>query len=165
MASHGGSLFCSWTCPEQGSHTVGLDGSLFKKEQGGHTFSLEPHGAAMACCPIPGIPRGQPCIKIEEGRGGHGQYRPRTSPRPGVRVHGSTHRPFQPVTASGACAGEADGTLVLLSFYYSWNGGRAGAVCAGENAMRRSKATACIDAGCFLEEHISRPHKNGNRDD
>ena len=37
---------------------MGLDGSLFKKEQGGHTFSLEPHGAAMACCPIPGIPHG-----------------------------------------------------------------------------------------------------------
>ena len=37
------------------------------------------------------------------GRGNqHGrcQRRPRMSPRPGVRVHGSTHRPFQPVTAS-----------------------------------------------------------------
>ena len=40
MASRGGSLFCSWTCPEQGSHTVVLDGSLFEKEQGGHTFAL-----------------------------------------------------------------------------------------------------------------------------
>jgi hypothetical protein len=42
------------------------------------------------------------------GRGnqhGRRQRRPRTSPRPGVRVHGSTHRPFQPVTASVACAG------------------------------------------------------------
>jgi hypothetical protein len=28
------------------SHTVVLDGSLFEKEQGGHTFSFEPHGAA-----------------------------------------------------------------------------------------------------------------------
>jgi hypothetical protein len=88
--------------PEQGSHTVGLDGSLFKKEQGGHTFSLEPHGAATACCPIPGIPRGQPCVKIEGGRGGHGQHRPRTSPRPGVRVPCSTHQTFQDCTASGA---------------------------------------------------------------
>jgi hypothetical protein len=25
------------------SHTVGLDGSLFEKEQGGHTCSFEPH--------------------------------------------------------------------------------------------------------------------------
>ena len=47
-ASLGGSLFCSWTCPEQGSHTVVLDGSLFEKEQGGHTFSFEPRGAATA---------------------------------------------------------------------------------------------------------------------
>ena len=30
------------------SHTVVLDGSLFEKEQGGHTFSFEPHGAATA---------------------------------------------------------------------------------------------------------------------
>ena len=45
-ASLGGSLFCSGTCPEQGSHTVVLDGSLFEKEQGGHTFGLGPHGAA-----------------------------------------------------------------------------------------------------------------------
>ena len=30
------------------SHTVVLDGSLFEKEQGGQTFSFEPHGAAMA---------------------------------------------------------------------------------------------------------------------
>jgi len=30
------------------SHTVVLDGSLFEKEQGGHTFSCEPHGAATA---------------------------------------------------------------------------------------------------------------------
>jgi hypothetical protein len=35
------------------------------------------------------------------------QRRPRTSPRPGVRVHGSTHRTFLPVTASMACAGRA----------------------------------------------------------
>ena len=42
----GGSLFCSWTCPEQGSHTAVLDGSLFEKEQGGHTFVPRPHGAA-----------------------------------------------------------------------------------------------------------------------
>ena len=54
-ASLGGSLFCSWTCPEQGSHTVVLDGSLFEKEQGGHTFALEPHGAATARCPIPRV--------------------------------------------------------------------------------------------------------------
>jgi hypothetical protein len=40
------------------------------------------------------------------GRGnqhGRRQRRPRTSPRLGVRVHGSTHRTFQPVTASVAC--------------------------------------------------------------
>jgi hypothetical protein len=49
---------------------VGLDGSLFKKEQGGHTFSPEPHGAATACSPIPG-----------------------------VRVPGSTHQTFQHCTA------------------------------------------------------------------
>ena len=30
------------------SHTVVLDGSLFEKEQGGHTFSFEPRGAATA---------------------------------------------------------------------------------------------------------------------
>jgi hypothetical protein len=30
------------------SHTVVLDGSLFEKEQGGHTFSFEPQGAATA---------------------------------------------------------------------------------------------------------------------
>ena len=30
------------------SHTVVLDGSLFEKEQGGHTSSFEPHGAATA---------------------------------------------------------------------------------------------------------------------
>ena len=47
-ASLGGSLFCSWTCPEQGSHSVVLDDSLFDKEQGGHTFSFEPRGAATA---------------------------------------------------------------------------------------------------------------------
>ena len=34
----GGSLFCSWTCPGQGSHTAVLDGSLFEEAQGGHTF-------------------------------------------------------------------------------------------------------------------------------
>jgi hypothetical protein len=45
-ASLGGSLFCSWTCPEQGSHTEVLDGSLFEKEQGGHTFGHGPHGVA-----------------------------------------------------------------------------------------------------------------------
>jgi hypothetical protein len=45
-ASLGGSIFCSWTCPEQGSHIVVLDGSLFEKEQGGHTFGHGPHGAA-----------------------------------------------------------------------------------------------------------------------
>ena len=71
-ASLGGSLFCSWTCPEQGSHTVVLDGSLFKKEQGGHTFALEPHGVATACYPIPGFPRGLPGVKSEGGRGGRG---------------------------------------------------------------------------------------------
>ena len=32
--------------PGQGSHTVVLDGSLFEKEQGGHTFGLGPHGSA-----------------------------------------------------------------------------------------------------------------------
>jgi hypothetical protein len=32
--------------PEQGSHTAVLDGSLFEKEQGGHTFVPRPHGAA-----------------------------------------------------------------------------------------------------------------------
>ena len=42
----GGSLFCSWTCPEQGSHTAVLDGSLFEEEQGGHTFLHGPYGAA-----------------------------------------------------------------------------------------------------------------------
>ena len=42
-ASLGGSIFCSWTCPEQGSHIVVLDGSLFEKEQGGHTFGHGPH--------------------------------------------------------------------------------------------------------------------------
>ena len=42
----GGSLFCSWTCPEQGSHTAVLDGSLVEKEQGSHTFVPRPHGAA-----------------------------------------------------------------------------------------------------------------------
>ena len=36
---------------------------------------------------------------------GRRQRRPLTSPKPGVRVHGSTHRPFQSVTASVACAG------------------------------------------------------------
>ena len=64
----GGSLFCSWTCPEQGSHTAVLDGSLFEEAQGGHTFwarttwsgntrGLKPeptppqtqHGAPFAC--------------------------------------------------------------------------------------------------------------------
>ena len=30
------------------SHTVVVDGSLFQKEQGGHTCSFEPHGAATA---------------------------------------------------------------------------------------------------------------------
>ena len=47
-ASLGGSLFCSRTCPEQGSHSVVFDGSLFQKEQGGHTLSFEPRGAATA---------------------------------------------------------------------------------------------------------------------
>ena len=64
MASHGGSLFCSWTCPEQGSHTVGVDGSLFKKEQGGHTFSLEPHRTARPAgrAPLLGAPSStSPC--------------------------------------------------------------------------------------------------------
>ena len=32
--------------PGQGSHTAVLDGSLFEKEQGGHTFGHGPHGAA-----------------------------------------------------------------------------------------------------------------------
>ena len=45
--------------------------------------------------PIPGIPHGQPCVKIEGGRGGQGQHRPLTSPRPGVRN-------VQDCTASGA---------------------------------------------------------------
>ena len=36
----------SFVCPEQGSHTAVLDGSLFEKEQGGHTFVPRPHGAA-----------------------------------------------------------------------------------------------------------------------
>ena len=66
-ASLGGSLFCSWTCPEQGSHTVVLDGSLFKKEQGGHTCALEPHEAATACCPMPGFPT-RPTMCQNRGR-------------------------------------------------------------------------------------------------
>ena len=78
-ASLGGSLFCSWTCPEQGSHTVVLDGSLFEKEQGGHTFALEPHGGATAGYPIPGIAHFR-----------HGKVRPR-HPLP-HRDH--VHHPF-----------------------------------------------------------------------
>ena len=79
-ASLGGSLFCSRTCPEQGSHTVVLDGSLFEKEQGGHTFALEPHGGATAGGPIPGIAHFR-----------HGKVRPR-HPLP-HRDH--AHHPFR----------------------------------------------------------------------
>ena len=43
-----------------------LDGSLFEKEQGGHTFALEPHGGATAGYPIPGIAHFR-----------HGKVRPR----------------------------------------------------------------------------------------
>ena len=32
--------------PGQGGHTVVLDGFLFEKEPGGHTFGLGPHGEA-----------------------------------------------------------------------------------------------------------------------
>jgi hypothetical protein len=53
------------TCPEQGSHTEVLDGSLFEKEQGGHTFALEPNGLATACCASPGIPLGLPCVRFQ----------------------------------------------------------------------------------------------------
>ena len=49
----GGSLFCSWTCPEQGSHTAVLDGSLFEKEQGGHTFGHGPHPSHPSFCLLP----------------------------------------------------------------------------------------------------------------
>jgi hypothetical protein len=47
---------------------------------------------------------------------------------------------------TGLSAPRVMNTIIII--YYSWNGGRAEAVCAGgersENAMRRSNATACM---------------------
>ena len=42
LASHGGSLFCSWTCPEHGSHTEVLDGSLFEKNKVATPLGTDP---------------------------------------------------------------------------------------------------------------------------
>ena len=50
--------------------------------------------------------------------------------------------------AEGPYDDEGRNLLLFIIIYYSWNGGRAEAVCAGEkkseNAMRRSNATACM---------------------
>ena len=131
MASHGGSLFCSWTCPEQGSHTVGLDGSLFNKEQGGHTFSSEPHGAATAWYPSPMSPCGPPCINHRRlvAAGKDKARLPRKKCHVGRaaaenrgRVHGSSYSKLRPVTASVVCAGRARRPASpLLKCHWSWS--------------------------------------------
>jgi hypothetical protein len=74
-----------------------LDGSLFKKNKVATPFSREPHGAATAWCPSPGIPCGPPCVNhrrlVAVGKkpgwpchAGRAAAEKRTL---GVRVHGS----------------------------------------------------------------------------
>jgi hypothetical protein len=63
--------------------------------------------------------------------------------RPGRRRHSASARTRARTRC--ACALCVDLSFGLAQFiYYSWNGGRAEAVCAGGNAIRRSKATACM---------------------
>ena len=110
-ASLGGSLFCSGTCQEQGSHTVVLDGSLFEKEQGGHTFGHGPHGAATLGCSNRSQRRRRPNT-VHPSR----LMEPMSSCRSGAcrldALRQAPPRPFQLPFCTRTCA--ATGTQVLV---------------------------------------------------
>ena len=92
-ASLGGSLFCSWTCPEQGSHTAVLDGSSFKKRARWPHLCTRTAWSGNGMLPHSWVPtRPTRCLNRRRSRW---PRRPQTSPRPGVRVPGSTHETFQ----------------------------------------------------------------------